>query len=132
MVMTRDLDSGRTHCTSGWFSFSIFRQLRQASQQSNGHPSAFLRTGFFTIQRFGERAGNRGQFLQIRAAEKVRVPQSPPLQAALQELNDVLLFGKIGESHKLRLRGSVYFCGMCLTSSGMLPSCWPLFEISIE
>src|SRR5205807_6702958 len=51
------------------------------------------------IQRLGQGARDCFKLAKVVAAEKVGVPQPPTFQTALEELNDILLFGKISKSH---------------------------------
>ena len=51
------------------------------------------------VQRLGQRLRHGFQFRQVASREQISVRQAAALQAALQQLNDLLLFGKVGERH---------------------------------
>ena len=54
------------------------------------------------IQRFGQRAGERFQFLQPVAGEKVGMAEPPAGELALQQLHALRVPGKKGEGHCVR------------------------------
>src|SRR6266850_1467501 len=61
---------------------------------------AALSYWLLAIQRFGQRAGQRLQFIQLMAGEKVPMRQTPALQRALKQLDPLRLLRKIFECHR--------------------------------
>jgi len=53
------------------------------------------------VQSFRQSAGERFEFFQMMAGEKIGVAKAAPRQRALQKLDALRLFGKIGEGHAL-------------------------------
>ena len=53
------------------------------------------------IQSFRQRAGERFEFFQMMAGEKIGVAETSTSERPLQELDALRLFGKIGEGHAL-------------------------------